>query len=127
MALILVLDDSPLFRAVISKVVQEEDYEVLEARNGFEGLQMITSHKPDCILLDLLMPVMGGIEFLKAFRDKGYNIPIIVITTETEASIRKQCLELGAAGFINKPIDGNELKAEIKKVLVNKEEIKIKP
>lgn len=68
-----------------------------------------------------------GLEFLNAFRDKGYNIPIIVITTETEASIRKQCLELGAAGFINKPIDGNELKAEIKKVLVNKEEIKMKP
>lgn len=67
MALILVLDDSPLFRAVISKVVLEEGYEVLEARNGFEGLQMITSHKPDCILLDLLMPVMGGIRISQCF------------------------------------------------------------
>lgn len=102
-------------RAFIREVVQEEGYEFIEAKDGIEGLQTITSQPPDCILMDLLMPKMNGLEFLKIIRDRGYNIPIIVLTADIQSRVRKQCMELGANGFIEKPPDRNELIKEIKK------------
>lgn len=115
MALILIMDDSFFHRAFIREVVQEEGYEFIEAKDGIEGLQTITSQPPDCILMDLLMPKMNGLEFLKIIRDRGYNIPIIVLTADIQSRVRKQCMELGANGFIEKPPDRNELIKEIKK------------
>ncbi len=123
MALILIIDDSPFQRALMRDVAQAEGYKVVEARDGSEGLQMINSHTPDCILTDLLMPKMGGIELLKTINEKGCKIPAIVVTANIQRRVRKQCMELGAWGFIEKPINGDELKNTIIKVLETKEEI----
>lgn len=121
MAVILIIDDSASYRERIGTLVHREGYEVLKARDGLEGLQMITSHTPDCIIMDLLMPKMGGMELLKVMNEKGCNIPVIVITANIQGGVREQCLGLGAWGFIEKPPKRNELKSAIIKALDTKE------
>ena len=103
MARILVIDDSSLIRKILSGILKAEGHEVLKAVNGREGLQMAVTHRPDCILLDLLMPEMDGFELLNKFKEQGMTIPVIVSTADIQDTTRKTCLELGAVSLINKP------------------------
>lgn len=117
MALILIIDDSSFQRNVIGQVVREAGYETLEASDGQEGLEKITVHQPDCILTDLLMPTMGGLELLESLHEQGTTIPVIIITSNVQESVRQRCLELGAAGVVSKPIDREGLISAIKEAL----------
>jgi DNA-binding response OmpR family regulator len=74
------------------------------------------------MLLDLLMPEMEGREVLQAMRDRGYKIPVIVITADIQASTRSECMELGAMAVIHKMPNSDELIAWIKKALSVSEE-----
>ena len=117
MTRILIIDDSAFQRSRVRRATKAAGYELLEAANGHEGLEMIATARPDCILLDLLMPEMGGEEFLEVFRDQGLDIPVIVLTADVQESTRQQCMELGAATFINKPMQETELLDAINRVL----------
>ncbi len=116
MALILIIDDSSITRKAIRKVVKAAGYEAIEAADGKEGL-VATAQKPDCIVLDLIMPVVGGIEVLKALRNRKSKIPVIVLSADIQEIVREECLELGAKAFINKPMIRHDLNDAIKKVL----------
>ncbi|HEY9300270.1 MAG TPA: response regulator, partial [Phormidium sp.] len=90
MATILVIEDAALSRQVLRRILQPEGHTIWEAKNGLEGLEIILTRedKPDCILVDILMPEMGGVEFLKAMRDRELKIPTIVITADIQESTR---------------------------------------
>ena len=103
MARILIVDDSKLARTQVRRQLLSAGHETLEAENGREGLEVAKQEKPDCILLDLLMPEMDGIELLQAMQAEGIDIPRIVVTANIQPSVRSQCLNLGAADIINKP------------------------
>ncbi|WP_348632385.1 response regulator [Methanomicrobium sp. W14] len=117
MALILVTDDSAFQRKIISSVLEDGGYELVEASNGREALILAGEKKPDLILLDLLMPDMDGFQFMKAAHKKGIETPVVVLTSDIQNTTRDMCLKLGASGFVNKPVEKSKLIPVIDEVL----------
>jgi len=104
---VLVCDDSALMRNLIGRIVDETDGLKVcgKAENGKVLLEKIPELKPDVILLDIEMPVMTGVEFLRARKEKGIDTPVIVLSSVATqgAAVTMECLELGASDFITKP------------------------
>lgn len=117
MALVLIVEDAALLRKLIQKILKAEGYSTIEAKNGLEGLEMISTHNPDCVILDLLMPEMEGREVLREMRDRGLQIPTIVMTADIQESTRAECLALGAVAVLNKLPKGEELLPWVAKAL----------
>jgi len=109
MASILVIDDSSFARKSVVRMLAVAGNHVLEAANGREGLEKAEKHKPDCIILDLLMPEMDGLEVLRALKERECAIPVIVVSADIQETTRKECMELGIVAFIRKPFNANEL------------------
>jgi two-component system chemotaxis response regulator CheY len=103
----LVVDDSRVVRKVARRILEGHGFAVREAEDGQQALDACDMAIPDCVLLDWNMPVMTGIEFLKALRAKyGPDRPTVVFcTTETDMSYIEQAIEYGAQEFIMKPFD----------------------
>ena len=102
---ILVVDDDPINRKLIVKILEKKAFNTIEANNGLEALNEVNNNKNiDLILLDILMPVMNGIEFLKQIKANPslINIPIIVLTTDDTK--KTEVLSLGADDIIIKPL-----------------------
>ena len=121
MATILVIEDAALSRQVLRRILQADGHTIWEAKNGLEGLEIIVKQqqRPDCILVDILMPEMGGIEFLKTMRQQKFQIPTIVITADIQETTRVECLKLGAMTVIHKLVKPDELRLWINKALNN--------
>jgi len=117
MASVLTVEDSSFQRNRIKKILAEGGYEILEAENGLAGLEVAESEKPDCILSDLLMPELDGFGLLESLRDKGIEIPVIILTADIQDSVKKRCLDLGAKGFLNKPPEKEEVLNALKEIL----------
>ena len=104
---VLIVDDSALMRSLIGKIVDgTEGLTVAEkAMNGRFALQKLERVKPDIIVLDLEMPEMNGIEFLRERKKLNIDIPVIVLSSIAKegARITMECLELGASDFVTKP------------------------
>ncbi|HAG82858.1 MAG TPA: response regulator [Cyanobacteria bacterium UBA12227] len=124
MALILITDDAAFSRRMIRKAVQEGGYEVIEAANGLECLEMVATNSPDCIISDLLMPELDGFGVLKALRDQGSNIPVVVLSADIQDSARQQCLELGAFMMLKKPPKAPEILEALQKALSGRQEMR---
>ncbi len=106
---ILVVDDSNLNRAILVEFLNSKGFKILEAADGKEALEIIRQQNPDLILLDLIMPVMDGFEAMEHLQKENIKIPIIIITAYIKDNTYRRCKELGAAGFLNKPIKMHEL------------------
>lgn len=119
MATILVIDDAALSRQVLRRIIQAEGHTIWEAKNGLEALEILKKQQqqPDCILVDILMPEMGGVEFLTVMRQQQLKIPTIVITADIQETTKVQCLELGAMAVMHKLVKPNELHYWINKAL----------
>lgn len=117
MPTILIIDDSSFQRTIIKKTLTNEQFTCIEADNGRLGLEMAERESPDVIIVDLLMPDMDGIEFLKAIQEKGITIPVLVLTSDIQDATRDLCLKLGARSFLNKPLRQEELVPAMRKVL----------
>ncbi len=118
MALILIVDDSSFQRRVIRNLVRQAGHETEEAENGRAGLEKAAARKPDIILTDLLMPELGGrLELLEALSEQGAAVPVIIITANIQESVRRRCLELGAAAVVKKPVRQEELLSALEKAL----------
>ncbi len=122
MALILVIDDSSITRKAVCRTVREGGHESLQASDGREGFEMAISRKPDCIVLDLIMPEFDGFEVLKALNKQDSKIPVIVLSADIQKIVQEECLELGAKAFINKPLITDNLNNVIKRVLAPSKE-----
>lgn len=105
---VLVVDDEPDLRALYSVNLSEAGHEVIMASNGAEGLDVLTRERPDVILVDLMMPVMDGYEFLQNLRKmpEHRRTPVIVVSAIATGGFSKK---LGASGFVAKPFDADEL------------------
>lgn len=109
MPTVLIVDDSSYQRRILRASLEEAGYKVAEASNGREGVDMILSVKPDAALFDLLMPEMDGIAALKEISEKKIQLPIIVVSADIQETTKKICMNLGAVGFVNKPVKGESL------------------
>ena len=107
----LVVDDSRVVRKVARRILEAHGYDVSEAEDGQQALEACRAGMPDCVLLDWNMPVMNGLEFLKALRAEfgPGNPPVLFCTTETDISFVEQAIEHGAQEFIMKPFDAEIL------------------
>jgi DNA-binding response OmpR family regulator len=113
---ILVVDDKASVRTVVRDYLTEEGFRVVMAENGRMALYVARHEKPDLILLDIMMPEMGGYDFLRAYR-KERNTPVILLTARLEESDKVLGLELGADDYVTKPFGIRELVARIRAVL----------
>ena len=127
MALILIVDDSVTTRGAVRKVLKGTGHETIEAADGNEALKMAASQEPDCMVLDLIMPGLDGLGVLKALREKGSKIPVVVLTADIQETMREECLELGAVAFVNKPMISQEISDVITTALGHKQEVSDEP
>lgn len=116
MATILVIDDSKFQRKRIIEILKAEGYEILEAPDGKEGLELAEQYQPNFIVCDMVMPNVGGVEVLTTLRAKKSPIPVIILTADIQEPVREQCLNLGARAFLNKPPKKEELIGALKTV-----------
>lgn len=114
---ILMTDDSIIARKKIKAVLKSAGYEVSEATNGAEAIQMLESKSFDLLMLDLLMPEVDGFEVLRHIKSESIEIPVVVLSADIQDATRELCLELGAKDFINKPPVKEDLLAVIEKAM----------
>ena len=114
---ILVVDDEPAFVRLVDQVLTEKRYEVLKASNSQEALRLLFAHKPDLVLLDVVMPGMDGWQTCQRIRDMS-DIPIIMLTGKqnTEEDIVRG-LDYGADDYLIKPVGNRELVARVQALL----------
>jgi twitching motility two-component system response regulator PilH len=112
---ILVIDDSPTERYVLSEILTKGGYQVSVAESGEKGLEKAKTDLPDLILMDIVMPGLNGYQATRTLsRDEmTRNIPIIVCTSKNQRTDRIWGLRQGAQDFISKPVNGKELLAKI--------------
>lgn len=114
----LIVDDSKVIRMVARKILQELEFETLEAADGQEALDACKAKLPDAVLLDWNMPVMDGLEFLIALRQlPGGDGPVVVFcTTENDIEHIQKAIESGANEYIMKPFDSEIIQAKFAQV-----------
>jgi DNA-binding response OmpR family regulator len=116
MKTILVIDDKKELRTLVKSYLTEEGFRVVEAADGQEGLFVARHEKPDLIVLDLMMPEMGGYEFMRAHKQEK-DTPIIILTAKVDEHEKVLGLELGADDYVTKPFSMRVLTARIRAVL----------
>ena len=114
----LVVDDSKVVRMVARKILEELDFDVSEAADGQEALKACQASMPDVILLDWNMPVMSGIDFLRALRSsEGGDAPKVVFcTTENDMAHIQEALDAGANEYIMKPFDSDIIQSKLSQI-----------
>jgi two-component system chemotaxis response regulator CheY len=114
----LVVDDSKVIRMVARRILEELAFRIEEAADGQKAIEACKGRMPDAVLLDWNMPVMNGIEFLRALRQMpGGDAPIVVFcTTENEMSKIQEAIAAGANEYIMKPFDGDIIKSKFGQV-----------
>ena len=113
---ILVVDDKKELRVMVQAYLEQEGFRVVSAADGQEALFVARHEKPDLIILDLMMPKMGGYEFLNAHKRQA-ETPVIILTAKLEEGDKVLGLELGADDFVTKPFSMRELTARVRAVL----------
>jgi signal transduction histidine kinase/CheY-like chemotaxis protein len=118
MPLVMVIDDDPHARDLLSEAIRREGYRVIAVADGAAALPLAREHRPDLITLDILMPRIDGWALLAAFKSDAElcDVPVIIVTVLAERGI---ALSLGAAGFLTKPIDRTRLAALIRQNLAS--------
>jgi two-component system alkaline phosphatase synthesis response regulator PhoP len=113
---ILVVDDTESLRTLVKSYLTQEGFRVLTAADGRQALFLARDEKPDLILLDLMMPEMGGYEFMRVYSREA-ETPTIILTAKVEENDKVLGLELGADDYVTKPFSMRELTARIRAVL----------
>jgi CheY-like chemotaxis protein len=109
MATILVIDDDRLIRDLLLAALRRHGHEVLTASSGREGLDLFRKRRPDCVLLDLYMPEMDGIEVLRRIRAMEAEASVIILTGRATDALEAQAWKLGATDFLSKGLSVNRV------------------
>ncbi len=114
---VLVVDDEKSIVRLITFNLEKEGFKTLQASNGEEALRLINDQNPDLVLLDLMLPVLDGLEVCRRIRQEGHSVAIIMLTAKDQEIDRVLGLELGADDYIIKPFSPRELVARVRAVL----------
>jgi len=117
MTTILAIEDDPAILRGLSDNLRFEGYEVITATDGETGYRMQLEHKPDLILLDLMLPRMSGFEFCRKLRGEGIQTPVLMLTARSEEADRVLGLDLGADDYVAKPFSVRELMARVRALI----------
>jgi DNA-binding response OmpR family regulator len=113
---VLVVDDEPMLRNLLSRLLQVEGYEVLVAEDGQSALDVVAREKPDLVLLDVMMPARNGLDVLGDLR-RTSQVPVILVSALVEEADRVVGLKMGADDYVTKPFSAAELSARVESVL----------
>lgn len=115
---IMIVDDSATVRQVLHMTLSQAGYEVIEAVDGENALELFSDHNIDMLVTDLNMPKMDGIDLIKQVRQNKDNrfMPIVMLTTESQPERKKEGKNAGASGWITKPFKPEQLLSVIKMV-----------
>lgn len=116
---VLVVDDDASVRAMLGYVLEDAGYDVREANDGAAAIASLTSDPPDCVVLDLMMPNVDGVEVLRARRADGFapHTRVLVLTAKTDTRDAVWCWELGADEYLTKPVDPEQFVREVRQLL----------
>jgi two-component system cell cycle response regulator DivK len=118
-ARILYIEDDPGNRMLVRRILEAEGFSIMEATDGPAGLEIAAQTHPDLILLDINLPEIDGYDLAKRFRDTPglQQVPILAITANVMKGDRERTLEAGCDGYIQKPIDVDQLPEQVKTAL----------
>jgi CheY-like chemotaxis protein len=118
---ILIAEDNPVNRELLHELLEARGYEVEEAENGQQALQMIAQSRPDALLLDLNMPVLDGLSTVRNIREDAAisSLPVLAVTAYAMRGDREKTLEAGFDGYLSKPINPAALEAELERIWNN--------
>lgn len=124
---LLVVEDDKEIRKYLKEIFGRE-YQVIEAENGVKGLELVIRELPDCVITDVMMPEMDGIELCKKIKtnNKTCHIPVILLTAKTAIEQRIEGLEVGADSYIPKPFNVEHLRTRVRKLIELRRTIKEK-
>ncbi len=116
---ILVVDDCPTTRKLISLYLKSKGFLVVTAENGLDGIEKLGAGDINLILSDINMPYMDGIEFLKTVRSdpNSSHIPVFMVTTESDPEEKERAFKMGAAGYMVKPVTAEQVVTAVKQIL----------
>jgi two-component system chemotaxis response regulator CheY len=115
---VLIVDDSALMRKIVLRALDAADLdfeEVLEAGDGKEALKLLKANTVALIMCDINMPVMNGMELLKAMREQNVaaGVPVLMVTTESSAEHVQEAVAVGASGYVRKPFTTNDIREKV--------------
>jgi DNA-binding response OmpR family regulator len=113
-AKVLIIEDEPNMVVGLKDSCEYEGYEVAVARDGKEGLEKASTEKPDIILLDVMLPLMSGLDVCRTLRSRGIETPILMLTARSQELDKVVGLEVGADDYVTKPFSIKELLARIR-------------
>jgi len=116
---IMVVDDCKTTRKLLGHYLKSRGYQVVFAENGFDAMEKLGRESVNMIMTDMNMPYMDGMELIKTLRSDSTwsEIPILMVTTENDGMEKERALELGANGYIVKPVSGEVIAHNIKLIL----------
>jgi DNA-binding response OmpR family regulator len=106
---VLVIEDQEDLAALYDSALSKEGYEVSKAYTGEEGVALFEDNGADAVVLDMTLPEMHGVQTLQTIRNLNANVPVIVVTGETDDNIRQQCERLGVQQYLSKPADYQDI------------------
>jgi two-component system response regulator MprA len=114
---VLVVDDDPQLREALTRALELDGYDVSTASNGAKALEALGSHRPDVMVLDVMMPYVGGLDVCRTLRERKDRLPILVLTARDEVGDRVAGLDAGADDYLTKPFALEELRARLRALL----------
>lgn len=114
---ILIVDDQPGIRLLLNELFKKEKYMPHLAANGIEALKIFDEEPIDCVLLDMKIPGMNGIEILEQLKAKNAHIPVIMMTAYGEQELIDEAMQLGASHYFTKPFNIFEVLNEVNSIL----------
>jgi CheY-like chemotaxis protein len=117
MALVLIVDDSKTSRAYCRAILCAAGHDVMEASDGEQALDRMADRPPDCVVLDLFMPGLSGLEVMEVLGGRAEPTPIVVLTSSLDETDRQRCMRLGARAFVNKPVSCEDLTRAVRDAL----------
>jgi len=105
--LVLVVDDDEMIRRLVRTVLEADDFEVIDAKDGEQALVMIEDKRPEVVVLDVMMPGLNGVDVCR--RLDHDNVKVIILTARDDADLAEECMAAGADAFLTKPFSSIQL------------------
>jgi two-component system OmpR family response regulator len=117
MAKLLLVEDEPELVAVISEWLQDEHHVVETVSRGDQAIEQLSAHAYDLVILDLMIPVLDGVQVCRQYREKGGKIPVLMLTARASIFDKEAGLDAGADDYLTKPFNLRELSARVRALL----------
>ena len=105
--LVLIVDDDEMIRRLVRTVLEADDFEVVEAKDGDEALRVVDDRNPAVVVLDIMMPGLNGVEVCRQLDHD--HVKVIILTARDDADLAEECMKAGADAFLTKPFSSIQL------------------